>query len=55
MVFSIFQKFGDEIQTNLISTIRIMQSNYEKEYFSTSFTSFMIQGIIHQSLCAHTP
>ncbi|RVW54229.1 Retrovirus-related Pol polyprotein from transposon TNT 1-94 [Vitis vinifera] len=55
-LFSIFQKFYVEIQTQFNISIRVLRSDNAREYFSTSFTSFMSQhGIIHQSSCAHTP
>ena len=55
-LFSIFQKFYVEIQTQFIISIRVLCSDNVREYFSVPFTSFMSQhGIIHQSSCAHTP
>ncbi|KAJ9685079.1 hypothetical protein PVL29_017204 [Vitis rotundifolia] len=55
-LFSIFQKFYAEIQTQFNISIRVLRSDNAGEYFSTPFTSFMSQhGIIHQSSCAHTP
>ncbi|RVW47171.1 Retrovirus-related Pol polyprotein from transposon TNT 1-94 [Vitis vinifera] len=55
-IFSIFQKFYAEIQTQFNISIRVLRSDNAREYFSTPFTSFMSQhGIIHQSSCAHTP
>ena len=55
-LFSIFQKFYAEIQTQFNISIRVLRSDNAREYFSTPFTSFMSQhGIIHQSSCAHTP
>ena len=55
-LFSIFQKFYAEIQTQFNISIRVLRSDNAREYFSVPFTSFMSQhGIIHQSSCAHTP
>ncbi|RVW77227.1 Retrovirus-related Pol polyprotein from transposon TNT 1-94 [Vitis vinifera] len=55
-LFSIFQKFFVEIQTEFNVSIQVLRSNNAREYFSTPFTSFMSQhGILHQSSCAHTP
>ncbi|RVW82546.1 Retrovirus-related Pol polyprotein from transposon TNT 1-94 [Vitis vinifera] len=55
-LFSIFQKFYAEIQTQFNISIRVLRSDNAREYFSAPFTSFMSQhGILHQSSCAHTP
>ena len=55
-LFSIFQKFYTEIQTQFNISIHVLRSDNIKEYFSAPFTSFMSQhGILHQSSCAHTP
>ncbi|RVX02576.1 Retrovirus-related Pol polyprotein from transposon TNT 1-94 [Vitis vinifera] len=55
-LFSIFQKFYAEIQTQFNISIRVLRSNNAREYFSTPFTSFISHnGILHQSSCAHTP
>ena len=55
-LFSIFQKFHIEIRTQFNTSIRILRSDNAKEYFSTSFSSFMSSnGILHQSSCAYTP
>ncbi|KAJ9675922.1 hypothetical protein PVL29_024745 [Vitis rotundifolia] len=55
-LFSIFQKFYAEIQTQFNISIRVLRSDNAREYFSAPFTSFMSQhGIIHQSSYAHTP
>ena len=55
-LFSIFQKFYVEIQTQFNVSIRVLRNDNAREYFSTPFTSFMSQrGILHQSSCAHTP
>ena len=55
-LFSIFQKFHVEIRTQFNTSIRILRSDNAKEYFSTSFSSFMFShGIFHQSSCAYTP
>ncbi|RVW50235.1 Retrovirus-related Pol polyprotein from transposon TNT 1-94 [Vitis vinifera] len=55
-LFSIFQKFYAEIQTQFNVSIRVLRSDNAREYFSTPFTSFMSQhGILHQSSCAYTP
>ena len=55
-LYSIFQKFHAEIRTQFNTVIRILRSDNAKEYFSTSFSSFMSShGILHQSSCAYTP
>ena len=55
-LFSIFQKFCVEIQTQFNIFIRVLRSDNAREYFSTPLTSFMSQhGILHQSSCAYTP
>ena len=55
-LFSIFQKFYTEIQTQFNISIRVLRSDNAREYFSAPFTSFMSHhGILHQSSCAHTP
>ena len=47
-LFSIFQKFYAEIQTQFNVSIRVLHSDNAQEYFSTPFTSFMSQhGILH--------
>ena len=54
--FSIFKKFHVEICTQFNTSIRILRSDNEKEYFSTPFFSFISShGILHQSSCAYTP
>ena len=55
-LFSIFQKFYVEIQTQFNISIHVLRDDNAKEYFSAPFTLFMPQhGILHQSSCAHTP
>nr|CAN77210.1 hypothetical protein VITISV_000141 [Vitis vinifera] len=55
-LFSIFQKFYAEIQTQFNISIHVLRSDNAREYFSAPFTSFMSHhGILHQSSCAHTP
>ena len=55
-LFSIFQKFYAEIQTQFNISIRVLRSDNAKEYFFAPFTSFMSQHeILHQFSCAHTP
>nr|CAN76133.1 hypothetical protein VITISV_036298 [Vitis vinifera] len=55
-LFSIFQKFYAEIQTQFNISIRVLRSDNGREYFSAPFTSFMSHhGILHLSSCAHTP
>ena len=55
-LFSIFQKFYAEIQTQFNISIRVLRSDNAREYFSAPFTSFMSHhGILHRSSCAHTP
>ena len=54
-LFSIFKKFHAEICTQLNTSIQILRSDNEKEYFSTPFSSFMSShGILHQSSYAYT-
>ncbi|RVW60738.1 Retrovirus-related Pol polyprotein from transposon TNT 1-94 [Vitis vinifera] len=55
-LFSIFQKFYAEIQTQFNISIHVLRSDNVREYFSAPFTSFISQhGILHQSSCAYTP
>ena len=55
-LFSIFQKFYTEIQTQFNISIRVLRSDNVREYFYAPFTSFMSQHeILHQSSCAYTP
>ena len=55
-LFSIFQKFHAKIRTQFNTSIRILRSDNAKEYFSTSFSSFISShGILHQSSCAYAP
>ena len=54
-LFSIFQKFYAEIQTQFNISIRVLRSDNVRKYFSAPFTLFMSHhGILHQSSCAHT-
>ena len=55
-LFSIFKKFNAKSRTQFNTSIRILRSDNTKEYFSTSFFSFMSSHeILHQSSCAYTP
>jgi hypothetical protein len=55
-LFSIFQIFRNTIKTQFSQKIRILRSDNAKEYTSSSFASYLFdKGIIHQTLCAHTP
>ena len=55
-LFSIFQKFHAEIRTQFNTSIRILRSDYAKEYLSASVSSFIFShGILHQSSCSYTP
>jgi hypothetical protein len=55
-LFSIFQTFRNMIKTRFAQKIRILRSDNAKEYISRSFDSYLSdKGIIHQTLCAHTP
>lgn len=55
-LLSVFQNFFKEIQNQFGCSIRILRSDNAKEYFSTSFNSFMSEnGVIHQSSYPHTP
>ena len=50
-----FKKFCSEVSTQFGRTIYVFRSDNAKEYFSSSFNSFMItKGMIHQSSCSHT-
>ena len=54
-LFSIFQKFHVEICTQFNTSIRILKIDNAKEYFSTSFSSFMSShGFRYQSSYAFT-
>ena len=54
-LYSIFQKFYVEIQTQFNIFICVLQSDNAREYFSAPFISFMSQHVIlHQSSCVHT-
>ena len=54
-LFSIFQEFHAEIQTQFNTSIRILQSDNAKEYLFASVSSFMSShGILHQFSCAYT-
>ena len=55
-LFTIFQNFYNEIQTQFGHPIRILHSDNAKKYFSAPFNSFMAShGKIYQSTCPHTP
>ena len=55
-LFSIFQKFHTDVQTQFNTSIRILRSDNAKEYLSESVSSFMfLHEILHQSSCAYTP
>ena len=55
-LFSIFQKFHVKIRTQFNTSIRILRSDKAKEYFSTSFSSFMSSHeILRQPSCSYTP
>ena len=55
-LFSIFQKFYQEIKTQFGVPIRVLRSDNAREYLSQSFQHFMSShGILHQTSCAHTP
>ena len=51
-LFSIFQKFHIEVQTQFNTSIRILQSD---KYLFGPFSFLSSQGIFHQSSCAYTP
>ena len=54
-LFSIFQKFHTEVQTQFNTSICILRSDNAKEYLYRPFSSFMSShGILHQSSCAYT-
>ena len=55
-LFSIFQKFHAEFQTQFNTSIRILRSDNAKEYLFEPLSSFMSShGILHQSSYAYTP
>jgi len=55
-LLGVFQNFFKEIKNQFGCFIRILRSDNAKEYFSTSFNSFMSEnGVIHQSSSPHTP
>ncbi|OWM65682.1 hypothetical protein CDL15_Pgr017179 [Punica granatum] len=55
-LYPIFVSFCSEIQTQFGVSIRTLRSDNAREYFSTSFQSYMSsRGMIHQSSCAYTP
>lgn len=55
-VFRIFQEFYAEIKNQFNTTIKILRTDNAREYMSSQSQSFLtLQGIIHQSSCAHTP
>ena len=55
-LFSIFQKFHVEVQTQFHTSIRILRSDNAKEYLSRPFSSFMSSyEILYQPSCAYTP
>ena len=55
-LFSTFEKFHVEVQTQFNTSIRILQSDNAKEYISRPFSSFMSSHeILHQCSCAYTP
>jgi transposase InsO family protein len=52
----LFSIFCAEIQTQFNLPVRILRSDNAREYFSSSFRTFMTNsGILHQSSCSHTP
>ena len=55
-VFRIFQEFYAEIKNQFNTSIKILRTDNAREYMSSQFQYFLtLQGIIHQSSCAHTP
>nr|KYP55409.1 Retrovirus-related Pol polyprotein from transposon TNT 1-94 [Cajanus cajan] len=55
-LFSIFQSFYDEIQTQFGVSIHTFCSDNAREYLSHSFKAFMAShGILHKTFCAYTP
>ena len=55
-LFSIFQKFHAEVQTQFNTSIRILRNDNAKKYLSGQFSSFMSShGILHQPSYAYTP
>ena len=55
-LFSIFQKFHVEVQTQFNTSICILRSDNVKEYLSGPFSSFISShGILHQSSSAYAP
>ncbi|RVW98628.1 Retrovirus-related Pol polyprotein from transposon TNT 1-94 [Vitis vinifera] len=54
-LFSIFQKFYAEIQTQFNISIRVLRSDNAREYFSAIYFIYVSSWDFHQSSCAHTP
>ena len=55
-LFSHFNAFCVEIQTQFYVSIQTLRSDNAKEYLSEPFQSFMLQhGILHQTSCVDTP
>ena len=55
-LFSIFQKFHTEFQTQFNTSICILRNDNAKEYLFEPFSSFLSShGILHQSSYAYTP
>ena len=54
-LFSIFQNFNAEVQTQFNTSICILRSDNAKEYLYRPFSSFLSsRGILHQSSYAYT-
>ena len=55
-LFSIFQNFYQEIQTQFGIRIHTLCSDNAREYLAHRFQNFMAsKGILHQTSYAHTP
>ena len=55
-LFSHFCAFCAEVKTQFNTSVQTLRSDNAKEYFSSSFQSYMSQhGILHQSSCVDTP
>ena len=53
-LFTILQNFYKEIQTRVGYTIRILNSDNAKEYFSAPSKSFMAShDMVYESTCPH--
>ena len=54
-LFSIFEKFHAEVQTQFNTSICMLRSDNPKEYLFRPFSFMSSHEILHQSSCAYTP